>query len=70
MGLVLVNGERVHCESEGMMIDPQTTVEILGLKGNRVVVRTLSPEQEQTGPTTAELDEPDEPPVDFDLSQG
>lgn len=38
-GMVLLDGERLHGCSEGMMIDSQTSVEVLGIRGTRVVVR-------------------------------
>lgn len=41
-GLVLVDGTRYHCESRGMMIEPQTEVEVLDVDGTRLVVRVPS----------------------------
>lgn len=38
-GVVLVNGERMHCESEGMLIEAGTTVDVIDVRGNRLVVR-------------------------------
>ena len=42
LDMVLVEGERMHSESEGMLIDPDQAVEIVGINGNRLVVRRLS----------------------------
>lgn len=41
-GLVLVNHERMHCEGQGLMIDADTDVEVVGVRGNRLVVRVPS----------------------------
>ncbi|SFH79835.1 NfeD family protein [Planctomicrobium piriforme] len=41
-GLVLVNGERLHAVSEGLMIEPNTTVEVIAVRGTRVVVRPVA----------------------------
>jgi membrane-bound ClpP family serine protease len=38
-GMLLIDGERMHCESLGMLVDPDTQVEIIAIKGNRLVVR-------------------------------
>lgn len=38
-GLVNVDGERLHCESEGIVIDPGQAVVVVGVTGNRVIVR-------------------------------
>ena len=53
-GLVLVDHERLHCESQGMLIEPNTDVEVIAVKGNRLVVRIptnpQSSEQHQDAP--------------------
>ncbi len=72
-GLVLVDGERMHCESEGMLIDPDQAVEIVDVKGNRLVVRKLDrqkPRSEQDDdPPIAGNDPDDDPRLDFDVPQ-
>ena len=78
-GLVLVEGERHHCEGDGMMIDPQETVEVIGVSGNRLVVRPATPDVEDVKtpaidePKSAipqdspfEEDQPDDRPLDFE----
>jgi membrane-bound ClpP family serine protease len=45
-GLVLVENERMHCESRGMLIDPNTNVEVIAVKGNRLVVRIQTQRQD------------------------
>jgi membrane-bound ClpP family serine protease len=42
-GLVVVEGKRWHAETEGQMLDPEQPVEIIAVKGNRVVVRPYDP---------------------------
>ncbi|MCA9070374.1 MAG: hypothetical protein KDA84_15690 [Planctomycetaceae bacterium] len=38
-GLILIDGERHHAESQGVPIDPGQVVEIIDVRGNRFVVR-------------------------------
>lgn len=38
-GMVEVKGRRYHAESVGMMVEPQTPIEVVGVRGTRVVVR-------------------------------
>lgn len=38
-GLVMVEGERFHAESTGMLVEPGTAVVIVGVRANRIVVR-------------------------------
>jgi membrane-bound ClpP family serine protease len=68
-GLVLVDGTRQHCESEGLLLEAGTPVEIVAVKGNRVVVRPV----DSSAPETISELEPrqrlGETPLDFDLPQ-
>lgn len=41
-GMVEVNGERFHCESPGLILDPNSEVEVIAVSGNRLVVSTPS----------------------------
>jgi membrane-bound ClpP family serine protease len=41
-GMVMVDGERLHAFSEGMMIDPNEWVEVLEVRGARVLIRRTS----------------------------
>jgi membrane-bound serine protease (ClpP class) len=78
-GLVTVNGERLHCVSEGIMIPPGTDVEIVEVRGTRVLVR-ISSGAAAANPPPANATEvilsdafeaPREPaPLDFDVPQG
>jgi membrane-bound ClpP family serine protease len=38
-GLVIVEEKRLHAETEGQMLDPETPIKVIAVKGNRVVVR-------------------------------
>jgi membrane-bound serine protease (ClpP class) len=78
-GLVNVNGERLHCVSEGIMIPPGTTVEVVEVRGTRVLVRIPSKAPTETAPPAAASeafladasDAPSQPaPLDFDVPQG
>lgn len=44
-GLVVVDGQRLHAESQGMLVEPGTPVVIIGTVSNRVVVRPLRPDE-------------------------
>jgi len=64
-GLVLVDNERLHAFSEGQMIDPGVMVEVLEVRGTRVLVRPGEPPEpveESTGKVASRGDI-----VDFDL---
>ena len=66
-GMVLVEGECFHCESEGILVDPDVDVRVVAVKGLRLVVRPTSFEKE----SAADRDFPGSPrqPLDFDISQ-
>lgn len=42
-GLVIVEGERHHAETEGQMLDPDQPIQVVAVKSNRVVVRPYEP---------------------------
>ncbi len=78
-GLVQVHGERLHACSEGQIIEPRTSVEIIDVRGTRIVVRpgvppVISPTA--TAPETLDpLRSPHEstgpatpPPIDFEIA--
>ena len=58
-GIVEINGERIHCEGDGMMVDRGETVEVTAVSGNRLRVR----------PSDRPVDPPEskgeDPPLDF-----
>lgn len=44
-GMVLLAGERVHCFSEGLVVDRGTKVKVLAVQGNRLLVRPSNPKE-------------------------
>lgn len=75
-GMVLVDNRRMHCESEGILVEAGTKVEIIGVKSNRLVVKATdrnsrdplamdsSPEVPQSG---SEIEEKPEDGFDFQI---
>lgn len=55
-GLILIDGERHHAESEGLPIDPGQLVEIIDVRSNRFIVRLF----EGTPPPLEKHGDPDE----------
>jgi membrane-bound serine protease (ClpP class) len=54
-GMVRIDHGRYHSETRGMMLDPGEPVEIVAVKGNRLVIRLAdTPEEIQTAPPPAE----------------
>ncbi|WP_417385244.1 NfeD family protein [Gimesia sp.] len=59
-GFVLVNHERHHCESQGMIVDAQVDVEIIAVEGTRLVVKVVKPpvvDETKSGEKSAASDE-------------
>ncbi|QDT65697.1 NfeD family protein [Calycomorphotria hydatis] len=58
-GLILVNGRRLQSIARGLMLDANQDVEIVGVKGNTVVVRLADspPPSETVEETTADFDD-------------
>ncbi len=78
-GMVRVNGERLHAFSEGVMIEPGADVEVIAVRGTRVMVREVTgdsaPELNDPAPsddllTEAEPRDAPPAPLDFDVPQG
>jgi membrane-bound ClpP family serine protease len=72
-GLVMVEGERLHAESEGVLIDAGEQIEVIALRGNRVLVRRTELSQSGGGTRGTELPRDvrsADAPLDFDLPQG
>jgi membrane-bound serine protease (ClpP class) len=69
-GIARIEGQRVHCQSEGVIIDAGIKVRVIAARSNGVVVRKIdlgSPElrSPEAGPP-AEVKDPGQ--IDFDLS--
>ncbi len=45
-GMVLINSERFHAESLGMLIEPQTSVIVVATRSNRIVVQPWTADDE------------------------
>jgi membrane-bound ClpP family serine protease len=69
-GLVEVDGTRQHCESEGMLLEAGTPVEIVAVKGNTVVVRPVEHSPKETDDPNQSRKSADDNSLDFDVPQG
>ena len=69
-GLVEVDGTRQHCESEGLLLEAGTPVEIVAVKGNSVVVRPVEHRPPQAGDADLKRDKSAGDSLDFDLPRG
>jgi len=69
-GLVEVDGTRQHCESEGMLLEAGTPVEIVAVKGDRVVVRPVEHRPQQTDDRDAPRGKSSDDSLDFELPRG
>ncbi|HUG18111.1 MAG TPA: NfeD family protein [Planctomycetaceae bacterium] len=49
-GFVLINDRRHHSESEGLLIEPNTPVVVVGISGTRLVIREIDPAVESDDP--------------------
>lgn len=78
-GLVQLDGERLHACSEGQIIDPRTSVEIIDVRGTRIVVRpgvppvvppsgTVSSKVEALLPEESTAASTAPPPIDFEIA--
>ncbi|MBL8813409.1 MAG: NfeD family protein [Planctomycetaceae bacterium] len=81
-GIILLDSERFHAESPGMVVEPGTKIIVIGARANRLLVRPLLPSDEQTAriePASEQLPEvatsdvpssdkdPEPEPLDFDI---
>ena len=65
-GFVTLDGERLHAVSEGLVIDSGTSVEIIGVQGNRVVVRPGEPPANVSSDSNSSSSQPSSR-LDFDF---
>jgi len=56
-GMVQIGTEKFHAESEGVMVEAQTEVVVIGVKGNRLVVRPVALHQTVAGVSSASSSE-------------
>lgn len=76
-GIVRIDGHRVHCQSEGIILEAGTRVRVISARGNSVVVRQVDPHAPESIPQNAaeprsssrdgSLDSTGDP-LDFDLA--
>ena len=64
-GIVQIDGNRVHCQSEGMILDPGTRVRVIAARRNGVIVRKLS--ADHASGDAGDAAAPDGP-LDFEIS--
>jgi membrane-bound ClpP family serine protease len=68
-GIVRIDGHRVHCQSEGMILDAGTPVRVIAARANSVVVRRIDPSTlESQSESRGEAPPAADDPLDFDLS--
>jgi len=68
-GIVRIDGHRVHCQSEGVILDTGTLVRVISARANRVVVRRIEPGSADASPALPDSKAPaDNEPLDFDLT--
>lgn len=65
-GMVEIDGERLHCEGDGMMLGRGETVEVIAVNGNRLRVRPSTRPPATSGDETAAT----APPLDFGEFEG
>jgi hypothetical protein len=66
---VRIDGHRVHCQSEGNILDAGTFVRVISARANRVVVRRVDPDSPEMRPNADdEAGRAADEPLDFDLS--
>lgn len=67
-GIARIDGHRVHCQSEGMILDAGTPVRVISARANSVIVRRIEPGAADA-PDDVEMKAPPEgEPLDFDLA--
>ena len=75
-GIVVVNGIRRHAQSEGLPIEAGTEIEVIGIEGNRIIVRIpLTPSENEENvinyqPESEEIltEDEGEEPLDFNIT--
>jgi membrane-bound serine protease (ClpP class) len=65
-GMVLVEGERLHAFTEGILVEPQMPIEVLEIRGTRLLVGPIDP-SEPLADDVADAAPPSPRPIDFEL---
>jgi membrane-bound serine protease (ClpP class) len=72
-GMVRIDGQRLHCQSEGMILDAGLPVIVIAARANRLIVRKIDPDQAQRMAQSPAPNDPRRPTdpneaLDFDLT--
>ncbi|MSR58831.1 MAG: hypothetical protein EXS05_14460 [Planctomycetaceae bacterium] len=67
-GIVRIDGHRVHCQSEGMILDAGVAVRVISARGNRIIVRQAGGEEAAQPPESPAPPTEDQPPLDFEVT--
>lgn len=65
-GIVRIGGHRVHCQSEGSILEAGVRVRVISARGNRVLVRPIDDESAPSADAAPGDASPE--PLDFDLT--
>jgi membrane-bound serine protease (ClpP class) len=65
-GIVRIDGHRVHCLSEGVILDAGVLVRVISVQGNHVIVRLATDDAPASDPGPLPPD--DREPLDFDVT--
>ena len=72
-GMVRVENERLHATTEGLLLSMGDVIEVIGVNGNRVIVRRARPSllasAGQVSPEAAPASPPEPERLDFDVPQ-
>lgn len=68
-GMAIIEGERLHVETEGIMIEQGEPVEVVAVRGTRLLVRRPATQEEVVDPLQAEAERDEKAPLDFDIPQ-
>ncbi len=70
-GIVVVDGERIHASSEGMIVERDEPIRVVGVRSNRLIVRVIDPNEIRDADLETGLEDADsDEPLDFNVSEG
>lgn len=67
-GIVRIEGQRVHCQSEGLIIDAGVTVRVVAARANGVIVRQAAGDSHAPAAEPPRSAADRDRPLDFDMS--
>ena len=69
-GIVVVDGARIHASSEGMIVDRDQPIRVIGVRSNRLIVRAIDADDTRDADLDTVDNEPAaDDPLDFDVSE-